>query len=84
MVLLLVLVLRWTAPVNHGEFGLLGHFERNRFHMEITITNCPMTPYSPKSHWLAINLSHSLYTVVISYLYFSSSDEASGSLTSSS
>ena len=38
MVLLLVLVWRWTAPVNHGEFGLLGHFGRTRFHMEITIT----------------------------------------------
>ena len=62
MVLLLVLVLRWTAPVNHGEFGLLGHFERKRFHMEITITNRPMTPYSPKSRWLAINLFHNIYT----------------------
>ena len=31
MVLLLVLVLRWTAPVNHGEFGLLGHVERIDF-----------------------------------------------------
>ena len=62
MVLFLVLVLRWTAPVNHGEFGLLGHVERNRFHMEITIMNCPMTPYSPKSRWLAINLFYNLYT----------------------
>ena len=59
MVLLLVLVWRWTAPINHGEFGLLGHFGRTIFHMEITITNCPMTPYSPK---LAMNIFHNLYT----------------------
>ena len=55
MVLLLVIVLRWTAR----EFGLLGHFGRTIFHMEITITNCPMTPYSPK---LAMNIFHNLYT----------------------